>query len=316
MSEALLELNEVHVTFPAKTNWRGKITERVHALNGLDMIVQRGETLGIVGESGCGKSTLAKLLMGMLKPTSGQLEFTRSSNSWMGRGMQMVFQDPLSSLDPRLPVWRSITEPVWIQSRTSEKERRLLAESLAAKVGIRQEYLNRPPHTFSGGQRQRIAIARALSGQPDIMVLDEPTSALDISVQAQILNLLVELQKQQSLTYVLISHNVSVVRHMSDRVAVMYLGQIVEVGEAKQVLDFPRHPYTRLLMESVPRIGAELDGAPSNTELPGNRKLPEGCYFRERCPFATAACGNPQALRPLEKGQSVRCWKAENLTLV
>lgn len=314
MSESLLKLNDVHVNFPAKANWRGKVTERVHALNGLDMIVLRGETLGIVGESGCGKSTLAKLLMGMLKPTTGQLELARGPNSWLGRGMQMVFQDPLSSLDPRLPVWRSITEPVWIQSRTSEKERRSLAESLAAKVGIRPEYLDRPPHAFSGGQRQRIAIARALSGQPDIMVLDEPTSALDISVQAQILNLLVELQKQQNLTYVLISHNVSVVRHMSDRVAVMYLGQIVEVGEAKQVLDSPRHPYTRLLMESVPRIGMELDGAPGNTELPGNRKLPEGCYFRERCPHATDACRTPQLLRPLEHGQSVRCWKAEHLT--
>lgn len=307
MAETLLELNDVHVNFPAKTNWRGKVTERVHALNGLDMLVQRGETLGIVGESGCGKSTLAKLLMGMLKPTRGQLELARLPNSWLGRGMQMVFQDPLSSLDPRLPVWRSITEPVWIQSHSSVQERRALAESLAAKVGIRPEYLDRPPHAFSGGQRQRIAIARALAGQPDIMVLDEPTSALDISVQAQILNLLVALQKQQNLTYVLISHNVSVVRHMSDRVAVMYLGQIVEVGEAKQVLDSPRHPYTRLLMESVPRIGAVLDGAPGNTELPGNRRLPQGCYFRERCPYASADCGQPQALRPLGNGHAVRC---------
>lgn len=316
MPETLLELSNVHVNFPAKTNWLGKVTEHVHALNGLDMIIQRGETLGIVGESGCGKSTLAKLLMGMIKPTTGQLELARSPNSWLGRGMQMVFQDPLSSLDPRLPVWRSITEPVWIQSKASEKERRSLAESLAAKVGIRPEYLNRPPHAFSGGQRQRIAIARALSGQPDVMVLDEPTSALDISVQAQILNLLVDLQKQQNLTYVLISHNVSVVRHMSDRVAVMYLGQIVEVGEAQQVLDFPKHPYTRLLMESVPRIGAALDGAPDNTELPGNRTLPEGCYFRERCPYATTACGKPQSLRRLDEGNVVRCWKAENLAQV
>lgn len=308
MSESLLELYDVHVNFPAKKNWRGKVTERVHALNGLNLAVQRGETLGIVGESGCGKSTLAKLLMGMLKPTTGQFELPAGKKSGLGHGMQMVFQDPLSSLDPRLPVWRSITEPVWIASRAAEKERRSLAESLAVKVGIRPEYLDRPPHAFSGGQRQRIAIARALSAQPDIMVLDEPTSALDISVQAQILNLLVTLQKQQNLTYVLISHNVSVVRHMSDRVAVMYLGQIVEVGEAKQVLDSPRHPYTQLLMESVPRIGSELDGAPGNTELPGNRKLPEGCYFRERCPYATEACRAPQSLRSSDQGRAVRCW--------
>lgn len=312
MSESLLELNDVHLNFPAKKNWRGKVTERVHALNGLNLTVQRGETLGIVGESGCGKSTLAKLLMGMLKPTTGQFEHVRETASGQGQTIQMVFQDPLSSLDPRLPVWRSMTEPVWIQSRSSEKARRTLAESLAAKVGIRPEYLDRMPHAFSGGQRQRIAIARALSSQPDIMVLDEPTSALDISVQAQILNLLVALQKQQNLTYVLISHNVSVVRHMSDRVAVMYLGQIVEVGEARQVLDSPSHPYTRLLMESVPRIGAALGEAPANAELPGNRKLPEGCYFRERCPFATEACRTPQPLRLQGDGRSVRCWYVDN----
>jgi peptide/nickel transport system ATP-binding protein len=189
------------------------------------------ETLGIVGESGCGKSTLAQLLMGMLKPSTGACQRAHHAG-----GMQMVFQDPLSSLDPRLPVWRIITEPVWVQKRSSERERRQLAEDLALQVGIRPEYLDRLPHAFSGGQRQRIAIARALSSDPDIIVLDEPTSALDISVQAQILNLLVNLQQQRNLTYVLISHNVSVVRHMSDRVAVMYLGQIVELGSAAQVL--------------------------------------------------------------------------------
>lgn len=313
MSEPLLELTDVHVNFPARTNWLGKVTERVHALNGLDMVVRRGETLGIVGESGCGKSTLAKLLMGMLKPTSGRCELARTPTSWMGRGMQMVFQDPLSSLDPRLPVWRTITEPVWIQSHPGEKARRALAEKLSLQVGIRPEYQDRFPHAFSGGQRQRIAIARALSAQPDIIVLDEPTSALDISVQAQILNLLVELQKQQALTYVLISHNVSVVRHMSDRVAVMYLGQIVEVGDARQVLDAPSHPYTQLLMESVPRIGAPLEGAPLHTELPSNRHLPTGCYFRDRCPYAAAGCEKPQPLRETETGRSVRCWQAENL---
>lgn len=316
MSEILLELKQVQVNFPAKTNWLGQVVESVHALNGLNLVIQRGETLGIVGESGCGKSTLAKLLMGMVKPTSGQLELARLPTSWLGRGMQMVFQDPLSSLDPRLPVWRSITEPAWIQSHPPEPERRVLAENLAHKVGIRAEYLDRPPHAFSGGQRQRIAIARALSGQPDIMVLDEPTSALDISVQAQILNLLVELQREQNLTYVLISHNVSVVRHMSDRVAVMYLGQIVEVGTAQQVLDHPQHPYTQLLMDSVPRIGLELEGAPSNTELPSNRQLPTGCYFKERCPYASEACAQPQPLKKIANQQSVRCWKVAGVTEV
>ncbi|HDT4876278.1 TPA: ABC transporter ATP-binding protein [Enterobacter asburiae] len=302
MSDVLLELDSVHVNFAARKNWLGRVTEQVHALNGLDLQIRRGETLGIVGESGCGKSTLAQLLMGMLKPSAGACQRAHHAG-----GMQMVFQDPLSSLDPRLPVWRIITEPVWVQKRSSERERRQLAEDLALQVGIRPEYLDRLPHAFSGGQRQRIAIARALSSDPDIIVLDEPTSALDISVQAQILNLLVNLQQQRNLTYVLISHNVSVVRHMSDRVAVMYLGQIVELGSAAQVLGEPRHPYTRLLLDSVPRTGEPLDEnlALRKTELPGNRHLPEGCFFRDRCPMAT-----PQPLQPSREGRNVRCWRS------
>ena len=306
MSEVLLELDSVHVNFPARKNWLGRVTEQVHALNGMDLRIHRGETLGVVGESGCGKSTLAQLLMGMLKPSTGACQRANAAG-----GMQMVFQDPLSSLDPRLPVWRTITEPVWIQQRRSERERRQLAETLAQQVGIRAEYLDRLPHAFSGGQRQRIAIARALSSDPDIIVLDEPTSALDISVQAQILNLLVALQQQRNLTYVLISHNVSVVRHMSDRVAVMYLGQIVELGPADQVLSQPRHPYTQLLLDSVPRTGEPLDEdlALRKTDLPGNRHLPDGCYFRDRCPLAMQGCERPQPLQPAAEGRSVRCWR-------
>ncbi|HGV0042198.1 TPA: oligopeptide/dipeptide ABC transporter ATP-binding protein [Enterobacter ludwigii] len=306
MSDILLELDSVHVNFPARKNWLGRVTEQVHALNGLDLQIRRGETLGIVGESGCGKSTLAQLLMGMLRPSTGDYQRTHHAG-----GMQMVFQDPLSSLDPRLPVWRIITEPVWVQKRSSERERRQLAETLAMQVGIRAEYLDRLPHAFSGGQRQRIAIARALSSNPDIIVLDEPTSALDISVQAQILNLLVKLQQERNLTYVLISHNVSVVRHMSDRVAVMYLGQIVELGTTDQVLVRPRHPYTRLLLDSVPRTGEPLDEnlALRKTELPGNRHLPTGCYFRDRCPQAAQGCEHSQSLQPSVEGCSVRCWR-------
>ncbi|MGU3428257.1 oligopeptide/dipeptide ABC transporter ATP-binding protein [Enterobacter hormaechei] len=306
MSEVLLELDSVHVNFPARKNWLGRVTEQVHALNGMDLRIHRGETLGVVGESGCGKSTLAQLLMGMLKPSTGACQRANAAG-----GMQMVFQDPLSSFDPRLPVWRIITEPVWIQQRRSERERRQLAETLAQQVGIRAEYLDRLPHAFSGGQRQRIAIARALSSDPDIIVLDEPTSALDISVQAQILNLLVALQQQRNLTYVLISHNVSVVRHMSDRVAVMYLGQIVELGPADQVLGKPRHPYTQLLLDSVPRTGEPLDEdlALRKTDLPGNRRLPDGCYFRDRCPLAAEGCERPQPLQPAAGDRSVRCWR-------
>ncbi|QMR43596.1 ABC transporter ATP-binding protein [Citrobacter freundii] len=308
MTDILLSLQDIHVNFPARKNWLGKVTERVHALNGLDLQIRQGETLGIVGESGCGKSTLAQLLMGMLRPSQGQYARGTEKHS----GMQMVFQDPLSSLDPRLPVWRIITEPVWIQKRSAERHRRTLAEELALHVGIRPEYLDRLPHAFSGGQRQRIAIARALSSEPDVIVLDEPTSALDISVQAQILNLLVALQARRNLTYVLISHNVSVVRHMSDRVAVMYLGQIVELGDTQQVLTSPAHPYTRLLLDSVPKTGAPLaeDLVLRKTELPGNRTLPQGCYFRDRCPLATQGCEKKQTLLKNETGSEVRCWRA------
>lgn len=226
--------------------------------------------------------------------------------------MQMVFQDPLSSLNPRLPVWRIITEPLWIAKRSSEQQRRALAEELAVQVGIRPEYLDRLPHAFSGGQRQRIAIARALSSQPDVIVLDEPTSALDISVQAQILNLLVTLQENHGLTYVLISHNVSVIRHMSDRVAVMYLGQIVELGDAQQVLTAPAHPYTRLLLDSLPAIDKPLEEewALRKTDLPGNRTLPQGCFLRERCPLATHGCEVRQSLTIREDGREIRCWRA------
>lgn len=240
-------------------------------------------------------------------PNHGQ--YIRSGSQ---RIMQMVFQDPLSSLNPRLPVWRIITEPLWIAKRSSEQQRRALAEELAVQVGIRPEYLDRLPHAFSGGQRQRIAIARALSSQPDVIVLDEPTSALDISVQAQILNLLVTLQENHGLTYVLISHNVSVIRHMSDRVAVMYLGQIVELGEAQQVLTAPAHPYTRLLLDSLPAIDKPLEEewALRKTDLPGNRTLPQGCFFYERCPLATHGCEVRQSLTIREDGREIRCWRA------
>ncbi|WJV55281.1 ABC transporter ATP-binding protein [Pectobacteriaceae bacterium CE90] len=311
ISESLMELRNVRVHFPVGYNWLGKPKTFVHALNGLDLDILRGETLGIVGESGCGKSTLAQLLMGLQSPSSGQLVRARQDGSWFGSGMQMVFQDPQSSLDSRLPVWRIITEPVYVQKHNSVAERRALAAELAAQVGIRQEYLDRLPHEFSGGQRQRISIARALSSEPDIIVLDEPTSALDISVQAQILNLLVELQQQRNLTFVLISHNVSVIRHMSDRVAVMYLGQIVELGPTQQVLGAPQHPYTRLLLDSVPQAGRSLDDGQTDRkgELPGNRDLPQGCFFRERCPYADERCQKPQDLLPTASGIAVRCHR-------
>ena len=308
MAPPILQLNDVRVRFPVSNDWLGRPRGFAHALNGIDLQVRAGETLGIVGESGCGKSTLAQLLMGLIEPSSGDLNWASRTGSEGRNNVQIVFQDPQSSLDPRLPIWRIITEPLYARGHGDRAQMREVAAKVASQVGIRPEYLDRFPHQFSGGQRQRIAIARALSSDPDIIVLDEPTSALDISVQAQILNLLAELQRARNLTYILISHNVSVVRHMADRVAVMYLGQIVELGQAAQVLDQPRHPYTRLLLEAVPRLGVALhaEQVAAPTELPGNRHLPTGCFFRDRCSLCTVGCDKPQVLQGDER-QRARC---------
>jgi peptide/nickel transport system ATP-binding protein len=307
-AEPILVLEDLQVRFPVGQDWLGHATAWVHALNGVDLDLRSGETLGVVGESGCGKTTLAQVLVGLVAPSGGRVRRGAAPVR-----LQIVFQDPQSSLDPRLPVWRIIAEPLYVEKRgrVSRDELRRAAAGAAAQVEIPADCLDRFPHEFSGGQRQRIAIARALITEPEVLVLDEPTSALDISVQAQILNLLNDLQRRKGLTYLLISHNVAVVRHMSDRVAVMYLGQIVELGPTEAVLGAPRHPYTRLLLESVPRLGVAVaeDAASSSTELPSNRNLPTGCFFRDRCPLARDGCQRPQALQPVAgaPGRLVRC---------
>ncbi|MGB3276178.1 MAG: ABC transporter ATP-binding protein [Castellaniella sp.] len=318
----VLDAHEIHVRFPLARDWRGRAVRHAHALNGVSLQVRRGEAFGIVGESGCGKSTLAAVLMNLLPPSQGELSRLPRAD---GRpaDVQIVFQDPQSSLDPRLPAWRVIIEPLVAAGRRAAAPRggrldkttlRARADALALQVGLRPEQLDRYVHEFSGGQRQRIAIARALAPEPDVIVLDEPTSALDISVQAQILNLLGALRRAHGLTYVLISHNVSVVRHLCDRVAVMYLGQVVEQGPAAQVLESPRHPYTRELLDAVPRLDRPWpEAAPAvPAELPGNSALPQGCFFRGRCPWATTGCDQPQVLlaRPDEPLHAYRCHVA------
>ncbi|MGO1766904.1 MAG: ABC transporter ATP-binding protein, partial [Advenella sp.] len=247
-------------------------------------------------------------------PTHGQLRWNKD----LGQpNVQIVFQDPQSSLDPRLPVWKIMTEPVYVKGKAQEPAMRALAARLAEQVGLSPDYLNRYPHEFSGGQRQRIAIARALASDPDVIVLDEPTSALDISVQAQIINLLFKLQREHQLTYILISHNVSVIRHMSNRIAVMYLGQIVELGDTANVLARQRHPYTRLLLDAVPVLGSVLpeNAVQAIPELPGNRVLPGGCFFLDRCAFRTQGCEHRQLLKPIPEetpAHSVRCHRYDH----
>jgi peptide/nickel transport system ATP-binding protein len=312
--KTLLAVDDLEVRFPVSRDWLGRPKSFAHALNGITLSVSRGRTLGIVGESGCGKSTLAHVLTGLVPPGSGSVHIAADREEAQ-RPVQIVFQDPNSSLDPRMRVWRVITEPVFLRRKIKRAELHALAERLAVQVGLRAEHVDRYAHEFSGGQRQRIAIARALSSDPEVIILDEPTSALDVSVQAQILNLLLELQHRQGLTYIFISHDVSVIRHMADRVVVMYLGQIFEIGAAVDVLSSPRHPYTQLLLESVPRVDAgEAPAVPADTsELPSNRKLPGGCFFRERCPRAAAGCEKPQRLGRLIDlpNHEVRCHRAK-----
>ena len=318
-AQALLKLVDVRVHYPISVDWLGRPRAKVHSLNGIDIELRKGETLGVVGESGCGKSTLAQVVMALVKPTVGQVVFdgidlqsqSKTELQALRKRFQIVFQDPQASLNPRMQVWRLITEPLLGDTKLTTTALKQRAAELAALVGLRVDQLERFPHEFSGGQRQRIAIARALALNPELLLLDEPTSALDVSVQAQILNVLLDLQKKLGLTYLLISHNVSVVQHLADRVAVMYLGQVLELGDASEVLNRPRHPYTRVLLASVPALtaGKSIRPALKKSELPSNVNLPAGCYFRERCPSATAGCERVQALSSdgAGGGHLVRC---------
>jgi peptide/nickel transport system ATP-binding protein len=318
-AHVLVGIAGAEVRFPVGKNWRGRPAMTVHALNGIDLDILRGETLAIVGESGCGKSTLALLVMSLLQATAGQVRFDGADLGALTpehlrrtrQRRQMVFQDPLASLDPRMPAWRIICEPLQVARRLEPTALRRRAGELAELVGIREEQLERYPHEFSGGQRQRLAIARALALEPELLVLDEPTSALDVSIQAQILNLLMELQARLKLTYLFISHNVAVVRHIADRVAVMYLGQIVEIGPTALVLEHPRHPYTRQLIGAVPRLHLPLMIPEQSVSDPrSNLTLPTGCYFRSRCTWSNEGCAAAQSLRTLPDGREVRCHRA------
>ncbi|WP_289033194.1 oligopeptide/dipeptide ABC transporter ATP-binding protein [uncultured Roseibium sp.] len=268
----------------------------VKALHLLDLDVIRGETLGIVGESGCGKSTLARMLVGLLQPTTGLIEISgeplqSADPRLFGRKIQYVFQDPVSSLNPRKTIRQIMEAPLIHLHGLGRDERARRISEIFEMVSLREEFLDRYPHEFSGGQAQRIGIARALAADAEVLVLDEPVSALDVSVQAQVLNLLTDLKSQLSLTYLFISHDLAVVEAVSDRIAVLYFGSIVEIGAAEKVFSNPRHPYTKLLADSAPVVGRPL-AAPetAETELPDPLDPPTGCAFRARCRHATAEC--------------------------
>jgi len=285
----LLRLESVSRDFDVSRPWLNRVIEReprrmLRAVDRVDLEVERGETLALVGESGCGKSTVARLIVGLYAPTEGRIEF-------QGRRMQMIFQDPYASLNPRWQVTDIVAEPIRVlhlESLTSVEKR---VEHLLVQVGLSADDAERYPHEFSGGQRQRISIARALAGEPDLLLCDEPTSALDVSVQAQILNLMTELQRRLSLTYVFISHNLAVVSQVADRVGVMYLGRIVELASSSSLFARPRHPYTRMLLDAVPDL--QMSGKPRTPvagEVPNPLEPPPGCVFHPRCPHANERC--------------------------
>ncbi|MFF9911867.1 ABC transporter ATP-binding protein [Streptomyces sp. NPDC013457] len=304
MAESILEVRDLHKHYPLT---QGVLFKKqvgaVKAVDGVDFDLRAGETLGIVGESGCGKSTVAKMLVNLERPTSGSIRYKGDDITKLSakalravrRNIQMVFQDPYTSLNPRMTVGDIIGEPYEIHPEVAPKgDRRRKVQDLLDVVGLNPEYINRYPHQFSGGQRQRIGIARGLALQPEIIVADEPVSALDVSVQAQVVNLLAKLQDEFSLSYVFIAHDLSIVRHISDRVGVMYLGRIVEIGSDAQIYDHPTHPYTQALLSAVPvpdpdarehRERIILTG-----DVPSPANIPSGCRFRTRCWKAQQRC--------------------------
>ncbi|MCC5989244.1 MAG: ATP-binding cassette domain-containing protein [Pararhodobacter sp.] len=284
----------------------------LHALHPTDLAVAPGETLGIVGESGCGKSTLARMLVGLQPPSEGFIEIegaalNRADPAEFGRRIQYVFQDPVSSLNPRKTIREILEAPLRYLHGMGRAARRARIDEIFGAVRLRPEFLTRYPHEFSGGQAQRIGIARALAASARILVLDEPVSALDVSVQAQVLNLLADLKAEWGLTYLFISHDLAVVEAVSDRIAVLYFGSVVEQGPAERVFAAPRHPYTRLLADSAPQVGRKLGGGAAG-ELPDPLDPPPGCAFAGRCPLATERCrAERPLLRPVEGDQFAAC---------
>jgi len=305
---------------------RGMLREAatLRAVAGASFVLEPSRTLAVVGESGCGKSTLARLVAMIEKPTSGQLEIvgrevTTASHDQLAQlrsKVQMVFQDPYGSLNPRKQVGTILEEPLRINTDLGRGARAEAARAMMAKVGLRPEHYSRYPHMFSGGQRQRIAIARALMLHPQIVIADEPVSALDVSIRAQVLNLLMDLQAEFNLAYLFISHDLSVVRHIADEVMVMYLGRTVEHGPKGVIFDRQRHPYTRALLASTPTVDAvnRKKRIAIKGELPSPLNPPPGCAFHRRCPFATAVCADTvPLLRPVD-GRLVACHHAESVS--
>lgn len=313
---AFLELIGVSKHFKVKSGLMGLKSDTVRAVDGVSLTVDKGETIGLVGESGCGKSTLAKCIMGLESATEGEIIFDgKAIAQWdekkLRRHMQMIFQDPYSSLNPRQKVSSIIREGLDIHKIGTAAERKAKVEELLALVGLQPEHAGRYPHEFSGGQRQRIAVARTLALDPDLIVCDEPVSALDVSVQAQVLGMLRDLQNKLNLTYIFISHDLSVVSHICDRVAVMYLGRIMEIGPGETLFHEPKHPYTQALLSAVlrPDPKAQTERIPLTGDMPSPMNPPTGCPFHPRCPKAFDKCSKARPeLKEVAPGTMAACW--------
>jgi peptide/nickel transport system ATP-binding protein len=322
----LVQVDDLAKIFDVSAPWLNRVIDRkpkqfVHAVDGVSFSIEKGKTLALVGESGCGKSTVARLLVGLYGPTRGHVKFdgkdTKSLDATqlraLRRRMQMIFQDPYASLNPRWKVQDIVAEPLQEHGLvTGEEALKAKVGELLSSVGLAPADAEKFPHQFSGGQRQRISIARALATQPEFLVCDEPTSALDVSVQAQVLNIMKDLQRQRGLTYLFISHNLAVVRHVSDQVGVMYLGRLVELADKAELFRHPRHPYTRMLLDAIPDI--RMTGrarTPVQGEVPNPLNPPSGCAFHPRCPHADARCKSERpALKPF-KGIQIACHAIE-----
>lgn len=322
-SQPLIQIRDLTKSFPIKGGLLGREVASVKAVSGVSLEIRKGETLGLVGESGCGKSTLGRTIIRLIEPTSGQIildgkDITNTKGEELRalrRRVQIIFQDPYASLNPRMTVGSIIAEPLEIHNLfDSRKDREDRVKQLLDTVGLRPEHINRYPHEFSGGQRQRIGIARALAVDPEFIVCDEPVSALDVSIQAQVINLLMDLQQKLGLTYLFIAHDLKVVEHISNRVAVMYLGRVVEIAPSDELYQHPTHPYTKALLSAIPVPDPrKREGRVILTgDVPSPIRPPTGCHFHPRCPIAVANCRSevPQ-LKETRRDHFTSCLRVE-----